>query len=148
MHRANHPEARQRCEDVMQVPPRECPGTTAAWFSPDCTHFSKARGGTPVSKQIRGLILVMLRWAKAKTKVMFMENVEEITSWGPVVQMCKGGKIGWYPDPQHAGRTWQAFLDAMRDGLAPDHPDMLFMLEALAGVDIADAAKHLELEVN
>jgi DNA (cytosine-5)-methyltransferase 1 len=136
MHRINHPFTEHYETDVFDVDP----GTVTAGrrvglahFSPDCTHHSKAKGGKPVSKRIRGLVLVMLRWAQIGTRVMTMENVEEIQQWGPLVQMIKNGKPGWYPDPQHKGRTWKAFVDCMTTGIAPDHPDLPDFLEVLAG---------------
>src|SRR3954452_4345249 len=88
MHAANHPETKHYCEDVWHVDPIEaCDGRPVglAWFSPDCKHFSKAKGGRPVSKKIRGLAWVVIRWAKAvKPRVIILENVEEFKDWGPV----------------------------------------------------------------
>ncbi len=66
MHRANHPSTKHYCEDVWQVDPAEaCDGNPVAlaWFSPDCTHFSRAKGGKPVDKNIRGLAWVAVKWA-------------------------------------------------------------------------------------
>ncbi|WP_152051766.1 DNA cytosine methyltransferase [Tautonia marina] len=89
MHAANHPETKHYCEDVWHVDPVEaCAGRPVglAWFSPDCKHFSKAKGGKPVSKKIRGLAWVVIRWAKAvKPRVIILENVEEFQDWGPVL---------------------------------------------------------------
>jgi DNA (cytosine-5)-methyltransferase 1 len=137
MHRANHPGTRHHIEDVFDVDPapiiQQDGPVGLAWFSPSCTHFSKAKGGQPLDARIRGLTLVMLRWAKAGTRLMFMENVEEIRTWGPLVKMVKNKIPGWYPDPQARGRTWQAFLDCMGDGISPDHPDLPFFAEVLAG---------------
>lgn len=77
----NHPNTRHYCEDVFNVDPIEATqGKPVAlcWFSPDCKHFSKAKGATPVSKKIRGLAWVAVRWAKAvKPRVIILENVEE-----------------------------------------------------------------------
>jgi DNA (cytosine-5)-methyltransferase 1 len=67
MHAANHPNTRHHCEDVWKVDPREaCRGRrpALAWFSPDCKHFSKAKGGKPVDKKIRGLAWIVILWAK------------------------------------------------------------------------------------
>lgn len=142
MHRTNHPRTTHHLEDVFEVDPAECGPVGAAWFSPDCKHFSKAKGGKPLDKRIRGLILVMLRWAKAGSRVMFMENVEEIQTWGPLVEMWKGGEQGWYPDPEQRGRTWRAFLACMSTGIDADHPDLPFILEVLAGtVTAADCVR-------
>lgn len=136
MHRINHPWTQHHQEDVFDAIPDEITQGRPiglAHFSPDCRHFSKAKGGKPVEKRIRGLVLVMLRWAKAGAEVMTMENVEEIRTWGPLVQMVKNGKPGWYPDPQHIGRTWRAFVDCMTTGIDPDHPDLPEFVEVLAG---------------
>lgn len=88
MHRANHPHTRHYCEDVWQVDPSEaCAGNPVglAWFSPDCTHFSRAKGGKPVDKNIRGLAWVTIRWAlKVRPRVIMLENVPEIRTWGPL----------------------------------------------------------------
>ncbi len=82
MHKANHPNTRHYCENVWEVDPEEaCAGrrVALAWFSPDCKHFSRAKGGRPVDKNIRGLAWVMVKWAYlVKPRVMMMENVPEI----------------------------------------------------------------------
>lgn len=90
MHAINHPDTRHFCEDVWQVDPVEATGgkpVGLAWFSPDCTHFSKAKGGKPRSKKIRGLAWVVYRWAKAvRPRVIMLENVEEFADWGPLLE--------------------------------------------------------------
>ena len=124
------------CEDIFDIDPATvCEGRPVglAHFSPDCKHFSKAKGGTPLDKKIRGLVLVMLRWAKYRARVMTMENVEEITTWGPLKRMKKKGKWGWYADPKHKGRTWLAFLDVLSTGIRANHPDLPEIIEALDG---------------
>lgn len=113
----------------------------------NCTHFSKAKGGQPLDKRIRGLVLVMLKWAKVKSRIMFMENVEEVRTWGPLILMWKNGKQDWYPDPQQRGRTWQAFTAAMTTGVAADHPDLPFFMEVLAGISYQEVADALALPV-
>jgi DNA (cytosine-5)-methyltransferase 1 len=136
MHRINHPQTVHHCEDVFEVDPKlisEGRPIGLVHFSPDCRHFSKAKGGKPVEKRIRGLCLVMLRYAKIGARVMTMENVEEITTWGPLKQVTKKGVVGWYPDEDHKGRTWQAFLNCLGGGIDPDHPDLPEILEVLAG---------------
>lgn len=89
MHEANHPETLHLCENVWQVDiAKEIAGrhVALAWFSPDCKHFSKAKGGKPVEKNIRGLAWVVLKWAGiAKPDVIVLENVEEFQTWGPLV---------------------------------------------------------------
>lgn len=94
MHEANHPQTRHRCEDVWQVDPREaCGGRRVglAWFSPDCKDHSKAKGGKPRSKKIRGLAWVAQKWAgTVRPDVIMLENVEEFQEWGPLVaKRCK-----------------------------------------------------------
>lgn len=89
MHEANHPETEHYCESVWDVDPREATGgrpVGLAWFSPDCKHFSKAKGGKPVEKGIRGLAWVALRWAATvRPRVIMLENVEEFQGWGPII---------------------------------------------------------------
>lgn len=111
MHIANHPQTRHYCENVWDVDPREVTQgrpVGLAWFSPDCKHFSKAKGGKPVSKKIRGLAWVALRWAATvKPRVIMLENVEEFVTWcpiGPDGQPCKKQK----------GRTFNVFINALK----------------------------------
>lgn len=88
MHRANHPSTRHYCESVWNIDPaKACKGrpVALAWFSPDCKHFSKAKGGKPKDKNIRGLAWVALRWAgTVRPRVIMLENVEEFKTWGPL----------------------------------------------------------------
>lgn len=88
MHKANHPTTKHYCENVWDVDPVEaCQGRPVAlcWFSPDCKHFSKAKGGKPVEKKIRGLAWIVLKWAgKVRPRIIMLENVEEFVTWGPV----------------------------------------------------------------
>lgn len=88
MHKANHPRTKHYCENVWAVDPVEaCAGHPVglAWFSPDCKHFSKAKGGKPKDKNIRGLAWVALRWAGlVRPRVIMLENVEEFKTWGPL----------------------------------------------------------------
>src|SRR5690348_3742191 len=89
MHRANHPRTRHLLEDVWEVDPvAVCEGkpVALAWFSPDCTHHSKARGGKPRSKKIRGLAWLAVKWAELKRpRIIALENVEEFQSWCPLL---------------------------------------------------------------
>lgn len=136
MHRINHPQTIHHCEDIFDIDPlkvTEGRPVGLAHFSPDCKHFSKAKGGKPLDKKIRGLVLVMLRWAKIRSRVMTMENVEEITTWGPLKHMERNGVWGWFPDPDHKGRTWKAFLSILSVGIAPDHPDLPEIFSVLDG---------------
>lgn len=86
MHKTNHPDTLHYCESVFDVDPVAATGGNPvglAWFSPDCRHFSKAKGAKPVKKEIRGLAWVVVRWALAKRpRVMMLENVEEFKTWG------------------------------------------------------------------
>jgi DNA (cytosine-5)-methyltransferase 1 len=111
MHRANHPETEHYCESVWDVDPREVTRgrpVGLCWFSPDCKHFSKAKGGKPKDKNIRGLAWVAVRWAATvRPRVIILENVEEFVTWGP---LDKNG----YPDPKQKGRTFRAFVNALR----------------------------------
>ncbi len=110
MHEKNHPYTRHFCEDVWQIDPRKVTqGRPVAlvWCSPDCKHFSKAKGGAPVSKKIRGLAWVAVRWAATvRPRVIILENVEEFQTWGPV----KDGK----PVKEQSGRTFRSFLNALK----------------------------------
>lgn len=110
MHRANHPSTKHYCEDVWQVDPIEaCNGNPVAlaWFSPDCKHHSRAKGGKPVDKNIRGLAWVAVRWAKkVKPRVIMLENVEEFMDWGPLDENNR-------PDHNHKGETFNEFISEL-----------------------------------
>lgn len=88
MHQTNHPYTRHYCESVWDVNPWEVTRgrpVGLAWFSPDCKHFSKAKGSKPVNKNIRGLAWIVLKWAgTVRPRVIILENVEEFQTWGPV----------------------------------------------------------------
>lgn len=115
MHEANHPETRHWCESVWDVDPFEVAAgrpVGLAWFSPDCKHFSKAKGSKPVSKNIRGLAWVAVRYAATvRPRVIMLENVEEFQTWGPLMKNDKGE---YYPDPQQKGRTFSSFVNALK----------------------------------
>lgn len=100
----------------------------AEQYPPDCTHFSRARGGTPVKKEIRGLSWVLVKWAlSVRPRVMVMENVPEIRTWGPLIE--RNGKK--YPDPDRAGETFEGFVKILTTGIEPDHPALLECCEFL-----------------
>ena len=128
MHKVNHPNTKHYTEDVWAVDPVEaCNGhpVALAWFSPDCKHFSRAKGGKPVDKNIRGLAWVILRWAYlVRPRAIMMENVQEIMTWGPLDNHNK-------PIPERAGETFTAFIGALTVGLWPEHPAINDMCEAL-----------------
>ena len=88
MHMANHPNTYQYCENVWDVDPRELAAgreIDLAWFSPDCKHFSRAKGGRPVDKNIRGLAWIATKYAATvNPKLIFLENVQEFQDWGPL----------------------------------------------------------------
>lgn len=137
MHKANHPNSKHYCEDVWQVDPVEaCAGNLVAlaWFSPDCKHFSRAKGGKPVDKNIRGLAWVAIKWAlKVRPRVIMLENVPEIQTWGPLGKDNK-------PIPERAGETFQGFISALSTGLPKTHPAFEEMCNALEiTVDSEDA---------
>ncbi len=110
VHELNHPATKHLASDVFEVDPVEvCNGKPVglAWFSPDCRHFSKAKGGKPVEKKIRGLAWVARRWAKSvRPRIIFLENVEEFLTWGPINENSQG-KL--YPDPKRKGMTFNTF---------------------------------------
>ncbi len=112
MHQTNHPNTKHYCEDVWQVNPVEvCDGHPVglAWFSPDCKHFSKAKGGKPKDKNIRGLAWVACRWAGlVRPRVIMLENVEEFKTWGPLNR-------GHYPIKSKQGKTFEKFVKQLTD---------------------------------
>ena len=111
LHRINHPHSHHSIEDVWQVDPREVTkGQPVAlcWFSPTCTHFSKAKGAALLDRGIRGLAWVAVRWADlVRPRVIILENVEEFRTWGPLTAEGR-------PDPAQQGRTFNSFVNALR----------------------------------
>lgn len=115
MHAINHPHTLHLCESVWTVNPikvtRNQP-VGLVWLSPDCKHFSKAKGGTPVAKHIRGLAWVGMRWvALCKPRVLMLENVEEFQTWGPLLVDADGNAR---PDPARKGKTFESFVRQLR----------------------------------
>jgi len=110
MHAANHPGTRHLCGDVWDVAPKAaCVGrpVALAWFSPDCKHFSRAKGTKPVEKRIRGLAWVVVRWAKTvRPRVIILENVEEFADWGPLLDDNR-------PDPARKGLTFRRWWGSL-----------------------------------
>ena len=125
-HAANHPYTKHYQTSVWDVDPATiCEGRPVGllWASPDCKHFSKARGGKPVNKNIRSLSWVVLKWAlDVRPRVLMMENVEEIQTWGPLIYIKRGNQKVWIPDPEHAGETFMAFIGMLTTGVPEDHP--------------------------
>lgn len=115
MHTVNHPTTEHYCESVWDIVPRDVVAgrpVGLVWLSPDCKHFSKAKGSTPVSKKIRGLAWVTLRWAATvRPRVIMLENVEEFQTWGPLLIDAEGNAR---PDPAKKGRTFNSFINALR----------------------------------
>ncbi len=129
LHRQNHPYTHHYIEDVWSVDPeRVCAGRkiALAWFSPDCRHFSKAKGGQPVSASVRGLANVVHNYSglpeHLKPRVIMLENVEEFTTWGPLIEVAPGK---FKPDPARAGedfQAWKATLEA--HGYTVEHREL------------------------
>lgn len=99
MFRENHPGSRTMLEDVWQVRPLEAAGGRPVgllWASPDCKHFSRAKGSKPVNKSIRSLAWVVIKWAKlVEPRVIILENVREFAEWGPVVPAWRCAGCKW-----------------------------------------------------
>jgi len=111
MHKVNHPHTKHYCESVWDVDPiKACEGQPVdlAWFSPDCTHFSKAKGGKPKDKNIRGLAWVAVKWAmQVRPTVIILENVEEFKTWGPLGDDNQ-------PDKNKKGETFNSFVEQLK----------------------------------
>lgn len=111
MHRTNHPYTEHFQASVWDIDPKAvCRGRPVglAWFSPDCKHFSKAKGAALVDRKIRGLAWITLRWAATvRPRVIILENVEEFRTWGPV----RKGK----PVKKLAGTTFRKFIRQLEE---------------------------------
>lgn len=109
MHKTNHPHTVHYQASVWDVDPLEVTGGSPVgllWASPDCKHFSKAKGGKPVDKRIRGLAWIVLRWAgTVRPRVIILENVEEFQTWGPVRR--------GHPVKAKTGQTFRRFIDQL-----------------------------------
>ncbi|MDH0100081.1 DNA cytosine methyltransferase [Stutzerimonas stutzeri] len=147
MHEANHPGALHLQTDVWEVDPvRVLAGRKIGWYhaSPDCTHFSQAKGGQQRSAEIRNLSWVVIKWAGiGQPRIISLENVKQIQQWGPLIAKrdkatgrvvrCDGSVAGpgervprseqfLVPDPKRKGRTWRKFLGQLRAlGYAVEH---------------------------
>lgn len=122
MHKTNHPRTKHLQASVWDVDPvKECGGCPVglAWFSPDCKHFSKAKGAALVDRNIRGLAWIVLRWAgTVRPRVIILENVEEFQTWGPV----RRGK----PIKKKAGQTFQRWKKQLSDlGYTIEHRELV-----------------------
>lgn len=112
MHAANHPQTLHLCESVYDVRPADVirgRPVDLLWASPDCTHFSRAKGGKPRKKEIRGLAWVVVTWAKeVRPRIICLENVPEFVTWGPLDEHDR-------PDRERAGETFRAWVRALRE---------------------------------
>lgn len=122
MHKTNHPHTAHYQASVWDVDPVEvCAGRPVglAWFSPDCKHFSKAKGAALVDRKIRGLAWIVLRWAaKVRPRVIILENVEEFQTWGHV----RKGK----PVKKKAGQTFRKWKKQLLDlGYDIEHRELV-----------------------
>ncbi|CAI2797053.1 DNA cytosine methyltransferase [Pseudomonas fluorescens group sp.] len=128
VHRANHPKTAHYVADVFEVDPVMATGGQPVgilWASPDCRHHSKAKGGAPRDRGVRGLAWVVVRWAHAtRPRLMFLENVEEFCDWGPIDEDGQPIKV-------ERGRTFKSFIAALSTGLPADHPDMPEVLQSI-----------------
>lgn len=115
MHAANHPSTRHHCQSVWKADPQEIAAgrpVGLAWFSPDCKHFSKAKGGKPVEKHIRDLAWVVVLWAqRVKPRVILLENVEEFKDWGPLIE-SNDGKLR--PCPVQKGMEFKRWVRELK----------------------------------
>jgi DNA (cytosine-5)-methyltransferase 1 len=122
LHQANHPQTKHFVSDVFEVDPAvvtQGRPVGMLWASPDCKHFSKAKGGKPVSKKIRSLAWVVVKWAKAvRPRCIFLENVEEFQTWGPLGADDR-------PCPLRKGDTFKAWkLELEKLGYKIEHREL------------------------
>lgn len=146
IHEANHPDTAHYEECVWDIDPeKETNGqpVIAAWFSPDCTHHSKARGGKPKEKKIRALAWVKVKWALIKRpKLMMLENVEEFQSWGPLDE-------NGYPIEERKGEYFEAFKAMLSTGVDRDCDAVKELLEYLPeGLDVSPIFSGLGYELD
>ncbi|ENA9695609.1 DNA cytosine methyltransferase [Salmonella enterica subsp. enterica] len=129
MHTTNHPNTLHYCESVFTVKPHVVTAgrkVGLAWFSPDCRHFSKAKGAKPVEREIRGLAWIVLRWGlDSRPRVAILENVTEFQTWGPLLAP------EMRPDPERTGETFLAFVGMLTTGISPEHPALAECCEFL-----------------
>lgn len=114
LHRANHPDTVHLSKNIYKVDPLDVVGQRKVgllWASPDCKHFSKAKGGKPVKREIRDLAWTVVLWAeRVKPRVIILENVEEFQTWGPLIETEKGVM----PCPKRRGETFNEWVAALR----------------------------------
>ncbi|RIA37506.1 DNA (cytosine-5)-methyltransferase 1 [Hephaestia caeni] len=148
MHEVNHPGTRHIRNNIWQIDPRDvCEGRSVqlAWFSPDCKHFSKAKGGKPREKSIRDLAWVVVLWAKrVRPTVILLENVEEFRTWGPLDDegrpiKARSGETfeKWCRELRKAGYKLQFRELRACDYGAPTIRKRFFMIARVDGLPIA-----------
>ncbi|WP_423974270.1 DNA cytosine methyltransferase [Klebsiella aerogenes] len=141
MHTTNHPGTLHYCESVYSIRPKVATAgrpVGLAWFSPDCRHFSKAKGAKPVEKAIRGLAWIVIRWAlEVSPRVMMLENVEEFKTWGPLLA------AEMRPDPERVGETFQSFVGMLTTGIPAGHPALVECCEFLELSPESEQAQQL-----
>ena len=125
MHKTNHPYTEHYQEDVFVVDPKTAThGQLVGWahFSPDCKHFSRAKGGPLVDRNIRGLAWVVLHWAdQVRPDIISLENVVEFQTWGPLMEVTlANGMKGTVPDPERTGEYFEAFIGMLTTGVDAD----------------------------
>lgn len=151
LHRLNHPQTEHYVADVFEVDPRKAThGRPVGWLhlSPDCTHFSQAKGGQPRSAKVRALAWVGIRWAgQVRPDWISLENVKQFTKWGPLIaKRCpKTGRVVkldgsvaepgervpvqeqfLVPDPRREGQTYRRWCAILRDmGYALDSRNLV-----------------------
>jgi len=132
MHTTNHPNTLHYCESVFDIDPVAATAgrpVGLAWFSPDCRHFSKAKGSKPVKKEIRGLAWIVVSWAlRTRFRCGMLENVEEFKTWGPLVADADGNER---PCPARSGETFAAFVSMLTTGIDAAHPALAECCEVL-----------------
>lgn len=146
MHAMNHPYTTHYIESVWEVDPvKACNGLPVEWahFSPDCTHHSKARGGKPKKKEIRGLAWIVIKWAVLKRpENISLENVEEFKTWGPLNEEGQ-------PIKERAGETFDAFIAMLTTGIEAGHPAIEELREFMPhGFDLTPVINGLGYNVD
>ncbi|MBL5825395.1 DNA cytosine methyltransferase [Serratia fonticola] len=144
MHETNHPDTLHYCESVYDIDPVAATAgrpVGLAWFSPDCRHFSKAKGSAPVKKEIRGLAWIIIRWIlRVNPRFIPMENVEEFKTWGPLVTDENGND---YPCPDRVGETFAGFVAMLTSGIPADHPALAECCDILGIEEGSDDHRRL-----
>jgi DNA (cytosine-5)-methyltransferase 1 len=162
MHAANHPETIHFTESVWKISPHSVvKGRPVGllWSSPDCCHFSRAKGAKPVKKEIRSLAWVVIKWAaEVRPRVIILENVREFEDWGPLIQqkidgvgqVLDDGSPVLVPDPSRKGHSFKRWAGRLRnlgyevqwqvldaaDYGAPTHRRRLFLIARCDGKPI------------